>query len=293
MLHHLRPVWHHLGLHRVCRWVGSGGGGARQQDPHPLAATNSCSASSSLNNKSTSSCSPVFAENVGSIAITGVASRRVTQTGAVVMIILGTIGKFGALFASIPQAMVAGMFTVMFRCGACRFAALLGAAGCCWVLLAPAGCCCPCALAQRAPPPPLAALGVQPDCGRRLLQPGGRGPSLGAQHLHPGLRPLLRRAPPALCRRAAAAGATVRGLPLLRARSRRAPPRPAPHAPPPAPPAGLAPLQACPFQTTSPPTPPPTATARSTLAATPSTASSTPSSPPRPPWPSWLACCWT
>ncbi|EFN51042.1 hypothetical protein CHLNCDRAFT_141545 [Chlorella variabilis] len=62
----------------------------------------------------TTSGSTAYAENVGSIAITGVASRRVTQTGAVVMIILGTIGKFGALFASIPQAMVAGMFTVMF-----------------------------------------------------------------------------------------------------------------------------------------------------------------------------------
>lgn len=43
-------------------------------------------------------------ENVGAISITGVASRRVTQTGAVIMIIISVIGKFGALFASIPQA---------------------------------------------------------------------------------------------------------------------------------------------------------------------------------------------
>ncbi|KAL4853742.1 Nucleobase-ascorbate transporter 1 [Chlorella vulgaris] len=59
----------------------------------------------------TTAGSTAYAENVGAIAITRVASRRVTQTGALIMILLGTIGKFGALFASIPQAMVAGMFT--------------------------------------------------------------------------------------------------------------------------------------------------------------------------------------
>jgi xanthine/uracil permease len=36
------------------------------------------------------------AENVGAIAITGVASRRVTQTGAVVMLFLGLIGEHRA-----------------------------------------------------------------------------------------------------------------------------------------------------------------------------------------------------
>jgi len=41
---------------------------------------------------------------VGAISITGVASRRVTQTGAAIMIGIGFIGKIGALFASIPQA---------------------------------------------------------------------------------------------------------------------------------------------------------------------------------------------
>ena len=73
------------------------------------------------------------AENVGAISITGVASRRVTQVGAAIMMLLGIIGKFGALFASIPQALVAGMFTIMFS------------------LISGVGelCCCP-AVAQRA-----------------------------------------------------------------------------------------------------------------------------------------------
>lgn len=44
------------------------------------------------------------AENVGAISITGVASRRVTQAGALIMILVSVVGKIGALFASIPQA---------------------------------------------------------------------------------------------------------------------------------------------------------------------------------------------
>ncbi|KAI7844268.1 hypothetical protein COHA_002066 [Chlorella ohadii] len=52
----------------------------------------------------TTSGSTAYAENVGAISITGVASRRVTQTGAAIMIGIGFISKIGALFASIPQA---------------------------------------------------------------------------------------------------------------------------------------------------------------------------------------------
>lgn len=54
------------------------------------------------------------AENVGAIAITGVASRRVVQLGAGMMICIACLGKFGALFASIPQALVAGLLVVLF-----------------------------------------------------------------------------------------------------------------------------------------------------------------------------------
>lgn len=62
----------------------------------------------------TTTGSTAYAENVGAISVTGVASRRVTQVGAVFMIFVSLIGKFGALWASIPQALVAGMFCVMF-----------------------------------------------------------------------------------------------------------------------------------------------------------------------------------
>ncbi|GAB4815990.1 hypothetical protein N2152v2_003036 [Parachlorella kessleri] len=62
----------------------------------------------------TTTGSSAYAENVGAIGITGVGSRRVIQTGAGIIIVISVIGKFGALFASIPNAMVAGLFCVMF-----------------------------------------------------------------------------------------------------------------------------------------------------------------------------------
>ncbi|KAL4459050.1 hypothetical protein ABPG75_013915 [Micractinium tetrahymenae] len=81
----------------------------------------------------TTTGSTAYAENVGAISVTGVASRRVTMTGACFMLVFGLIGKFGALWASIPQAgtawllssppgrplrvvypLSAGLFVVMF-----------------------------------------------------------------------------------------------------------------------------------------------------------------------------------
>ena len=43
-----------------------------------------------------------------------VGSRRVVQTGAVILLILGMLGKFGAIFVSIPTPIVGGVFMVMF-----------------------------------------------------------------------------------------------------------------------------------------------------------------------------------
>ena len=43
-----------------------------------------------------------------------VGSRRVIQVGAVFMIILGVFGKFGALFATMPEPIIGGMFWGLF-----------------------------------------------------------------------------------------------------------------------------------------------------------------------------------
>ena len=43
-----------------------------------------------------------------------VGSRRVVQWGAVVVMTIGVVGKIGALFVSIPDPIVGGVFMVMF-----------------------------------------------------------------------------------------------------------------------------------------------------------------------------------
>jgi xanthine/uracil permease len=55
-----------------------------------------------------------YTENVGAIGITGVASRYVVQIGALVMIIVGYVGYFGAFVTTIPDAIVGGLFLAMF-----------------------------------------------------------------------------------------------------------------------------------------------------------------------------------
>ncbi|NXE93059.1 S23A1 protein, partial [Menura novaehollandiae] len=52
--------------------------------------------------------------NIGVLGITKVGSRRVIQYGAGIMIVLGTIGKFTALFASLPDPVLGGMFCTLF-----------------------------------------------------------------------------------------------------------------------------------------------------------------------------------
>jgi nucleobase transporter 1/2 len=55
-----------------------------------------------------------YSENIGAIGLTRVGSRRVVQMGAALMIVFGMLGKFGALFTTIPQPVVGGMYCAMF-----------------------------------------------------------------------------------------------------------------------------------------------------------------------------------
>ena len=43
-----------------------------------------------------------------------VGSRRVIQFGALCMIVMGVFSKFGAVFATIPEPIVGGIFYIMF-----------------------------------------------------------------------------------------------------------------------------------------------------------------------------------
>lgn len=55
-----------------------------------------------------------YSENIGAIGLTRVGSRRVVQMGGLIMILLGTVSKFGALFTTIPSPIVGGMYCAMF-----------------------------------------------------------------------------------------------------------------------------------------------------------------------------------
>jgi len=55
-----------------------------------------------------------YSENIGSIGLTRVASRRVVRAGACVMLIIPIIGKFGAVLATLPQPVVGAMFVGLF-----------------------------------------------------------------------------------------------------------------------------------------------------------------------------------
>ncbi|CAH3044967.1 unnamed protein product [Porites lobata] len=55
-----------------------------------------------------------YGENIGAIGITKVGSLRVIQVGAFLFLIFGMLGKFGALFVTIPDPIIGGVFMVMF-----------------------------------------------------------------------------------------------------------------------------------------------------------------------------------
>ncbi|KAL6655939.1 hypothetical protein ACP70R_006765 [Stipagrostis hirtigluma subsp. patula] len=56
----------------------------------------------------------VSVENIGLLAVTRVGSRRVVEISAGFMIFFSVLGKFGALFASIPLPIFAGMYCIFF-----------------------------------------------------------------------------------------------------------------------------------------------------------------------------------
>ena len=55
-----------------------------------------------------------YSENIGSIGLTKVASRRVIIAGALAMLLIPICGKFGASLATIPKPVVGAMFVGLF-----------------------------------------------------------------------------------------------------------------------------------------------------------------------------------
>ncbi|KAL0994686.1 hypothetical protein UPYG_G00125810 [Umbra pygmaea] len=59
-------------------------------------------------------CAMLALSHVVPCLYTQVGSRRVVQYGAAIMLLLGTVGKFTALFASLPDPILGGMFCTLF-----------------------------------------------------------------------------------------------------------------------------------------------------------------------------------
>ncbi|XP_070705172.1 solute carrier family 23 member 1-like isoform X1 [Pempheris klunzingeri] len=55
-----------------------------------------------------------FSENVAALGITKVGSRMVIFLSGVFMVLMGMLGKFGAIFTTIPTPVIGGMFLIMF-----------------------------------------------------------------------------------------------------------------------------------------------------------------------------------
>ena len=55
-----------------------------------------------------------YSENIGLVGLTKVGSRYVVQIGAVILIVAGIFGKFGAVAAAIPGPVVGGLYCALF-----------------------------------------------------------------------------------------------------------------------------------------------------------------------------------
>lgn len=55
-----------------------------------------------------------YSENIGAISLTRVGSRVVVQFAALTSIVIGLLGKFSAALASLPSAIVGGVYCIVF-----------------------------------------------------------------------------------------------------------------------------------------------------------------------------------
>ena len=70
----------------------------------------SCAISGMLGSVGTTS----YTENIGLMALTGVASRHVVRIGAVILILLSLFAKLGALIATMPSPIIGGAYITLF-----------------------------------------------------------------------------------------------------------------------------------------------------------------------------------
>lgn len=100
-----------FGDYHACKQMAGGGDPTPQEISRGIGCEGiGCALTGVLGGFSSTS----YSENVGLIGLTKVGSRYVVQIGAVILVLLGLFGKFGALAAAIPQPVVGGLYCVMF-----------------------------------------------------------------------------------------------------------------------------------------------------------------------------------
>jgi uracil-xanthine permease len=100
-----------IGDYHSCSYV------ADLEDPAPATISRgigaegmNCALSGLLGSVGTTS----YTENIGLIGLTGMASRNVVRTGAVLLIGMSLLGKFGALVATMPAPVIGGAYIALF-----------------------------------------------------------------------------------------------------------------------------------------------------------------------------------
>lgn len=100
-----------FGDYHACSKMAGGGDPTEKQLSRGIGCEGiGCALTSVLGGFSSTS----YSENVGLIGLTRVGSRFVVQIAAVILIVLGLVGKFGALAASIPSPIVGGLYCALF-----------------------------------------------------------------------------------------------------------------------------------------------------------------------------------
>ncbi|WP_435095848.1 uracil-xanthine permease family protein [Halarchaeum sp. P4] len=97
--------------HAVARLAGERAPSARRID-HGIGMEGLASVFAGV--MGTGNGSTSYSENIGAIGLTGVASRYVIQIGALLMLVVGFVGYFGALITTIPDPIVGGLYIAMF-----------------------------------------------------------------------------------------------------------------------------------------------------------------------------------
>jgi uracil-xanthine permease len=97
-------------IHGVSRAAGRGNPSQQELNRGIGAEGLGCAVTGLLGGVASSS----YAENVGLVGLTRVASRYVVMLGAIVLIVLGFFAKFSAIVATIPAPIVGGLYVVMF-----------------------------------------------------------------------------------------------------------------------------------------------------------------------------------